>query len=84
MNSQVFIVNNIKLPINASQQEAFSVSKKKLCAIGADVSSAKFKIYRRSTDARKKENIYFVYSVAVSDVNCNADESALSKHGITL
>ena len=60
------IVNNIKLPIDASHKEAFSVARGKLKALGVSLSDKTFTIYRRSIDARNKENIFFVWSVAVS------------------
>ena len=60
---RIFIVNNIKLPVNASFEEAFSVAKDR--ARKAGISSPRdFRIYRRSTDARRKDAIVFVYSVS--------------------
>ncbi len=66
MSSSFFLINNIKLPINASIEEAFSVAKAKMKKMGIYSSYYKYSIYRRSIDARKKSNIFFVYSVAVS------------------
>ena len=37
-------VNNIKLPINASFEEAFSVAKERLSRLRVDTSSAHFKL----------------------------------------
>ncbi len=81
--TRIFIVGNIKLPIDASHEEAFSVSKKKLIKIGADVSNAKYRIYRKSIDARNKNNIQFVYSVAVSNVSLNKNPDFLKEIGIS-
>jgi len=78
MSSQirVFIVNNIKLPISASQEEAFSIARKKLSKLGLNTKNAECSIYRRSIDARKKNDIFFVYSVSVSGIfpSVNADK----------
>ena len=65
MNSECYsyIVNNIKLPINASFEEAFSVSRKRFSSIGVDTGTAEFSIFRRSIDARKKDDIKLVFSV---------------------
>ena len=52
----IFIVNNIKLPLNASPEEAFSVSKKRLRSLGIKPDDFAFSIFRRSTDARNKKN----------------------------
>ena len=61
----IIIVNNVKLSTNASTKEAFSVARKKLLAIGVNAERENFSIYRRSVDARCKNDIRFVYSVAV-------------------
>ncbi len=66
LKTESLIVNNIKLPINASFEEAFSVTKSKLAKAKISVISPKFEIYRRSVDARRKDDIKFVYSVLVS------------------
>ena len=60
------IVNNIKLPINASEKEAFSVALAKLRRASVTVGSVSTAIYKRSIDARHKDDIKFVYSVLVS------------------
>ncbi len=80
MNSKVrvFIINNIKLPINASQKEAFSLARKKLSILGLSCKDVKFSIYRRSVDARKRNNIFFVYSVAAE-----GDFPSVSKEKLT-
>ena len=79
--ARIFIVNNIKLPINASFKEAFSVALKKLSRAGVRATNADCKIYRRSVDARQKSNISFVYSVAVYSSASPSDDT-LSKLGI--
>ncbi len=60
-----FIVfNNIKLPVNASVMEAFSVAKKRLKSLGMSTEDRKFFVYRRSIDARHRDKILLVYSIA--------------------
>ena len=76
-------VNNIKLPINASFEEAFSVAKERLSRLRVDTSSAHFKLSKKSVDARDKLDIKFVYSVAASVIGQNIDEKMLSENGIT-
>ena len=63
---KILLVNNIKLPVNASQKEAFSVAKRTLRRGGLDSFADEYVIYRRSVDARRKPDIFFVYTVAVS------------------
>ena len=85
MNSQVrvFIVNNIKLPISASQEEAFSIARKKLSRLGLNLKNAEYRIFRRSIDARKKNEIFFVYAVSVKNTFPKIDSEALATSGIT-
>ena len=66
LNARVFIVNNIKISVNASHEEAFSVAKRNLKKLNINTENAKFSVYRKSVDARRKSDIKFVYSVAVS------------------
>ena len=79
MNTRTFIVGNIKLPLNASSQEAFSVARKKLKSLEISDSDIKFNIYKQSIDARDKKDIKLVYSVAceVSDTSISSDKLKL-------
>ena len=61
------LVANIKLPINASFEEAFSVALGKLKKCGIKFQDPSCRIFRRSVDARKRTDVHFVYSVAVTD-----------------
>ncbi len=85
MNSQIraFIVNNIKLPINASHEEAFSIARAKLLKLNSNLNNAEFSVYRRSIDARNKKDIFFVYSVSVKGCISKASDEKLSAAGIT-
>lgn len=57
-------INNIKLPVESDEGELKNVIER---IIGTRINS--FKILHRSIDARKKDNILFVYSVEVSTNN---------------
>ena len=63
---KILLVNNIKLPVNASVKEAFSVAKRTLRREGLDSFADDYVIYRRSVDARRKPDIFYVYTIAVS------------------
>ena len=54
------LVNNIKLPVSASVKEAFSVARGRLKRIGIHTCEDDCSIFRRSIDARKKENIFIL------------------------
>ncbi|MBQ3017251.1 MAG: hypothetical protein IJD79_10765 [Clostridia bacterium] len=79
--TQNLIINNVKLPTDASVQEAFSVAESRLRKAGIKFSDAAFRIYRKSIDARMRDNIKFVYSVFVSAVFSNVTEKCLSAAG---
>lgn len=83
-NTRSYIFNNIKLPINASFEEAFSVAKEKLNKLGVSLNECDMRIFRRSTDARDKTKIVFVYSVIISGVFSDKDSEKLAKNGLTL
>ena len=82
--SSTIVFNNIKLPFDASVQEAFSVAKKKLRALGLNCKTSEMYVYKRSIDARNKKSIFFVYSIAVKCAASGIDASNLSKHGAVL
>ena len=78
------LVNNIKLPINASVSEAFSVAKGIIKKAGLLSYAREFSVFRRSIDARKKPEIYFVYSIAVAGEFPDIDEAKQKRLGISL
>ena len=84
IQNSVIVFNNIKLPFDASVQEAFSVAIRKLRALGISSKSSHPYVYKRSIDARNKKDIQFVYSIAIKCVANDIDANKLSKHGATL
>ncbi|MBQ8690130.1 MAG: hypothetical protein IJ515_07210 [Clostridia bacterium] len=78
-NTQVLIVNNIKLPLNASSNEAFLIAKKRLRQIGINVGDNDLSIYKRSVDARNKGDIKLVYSICAKGTYKNITDAMLSK-----
>ena len=83
-DARFLIVNNIKLPIDASSKEAFSVARKRLSRLGISTNDADFSIYRKSTDARRKDDIKFVYSVAVAADFSNINEKRLAEADVAI
>ena len=67
------------MPISASHKEAFSVAKSRLKAIGLAASVYSYAVYRRSVDARKRPNIYFVYSIMVGGYFSEAEVALLRR-----
>ena len=83
MNCGYLVVNNVKLPIDASFEEAFTVAKAILRRASVSCQDVKFSIYRRSIDARNKDEIYFVYSVAAYGDFSKINRDRLSSFGIS-
>lgn len=65
-STRIFVLNNINLSPDASFEEAFSVASKKIKSSGISESDFRYGIYKKSIDARKKNDIKIVYSVSVS------------------
>ncbi len=82
-DTRSYILNNIKLPINASPAEAFSVAKEKLRRLGIK-RDTEMHVFRRSTDARNKANVIFVYSILVSGDFSEKESELLLKNGFVL
>ncbi len=78
------LINNITLPVNASVSEAFSVAKGILKRAGLHSFAEEYSVFRRSIDARRKPEIYYVYSIAVSGAFPSIDPSVERKYGISL
>lgn len=77
------LINNIKLSVNASQAEAFSVAVGILKKVSLHSYAKEYSIFRRSIDARKKPDIYFIYSVAVKGDFPKISEDLQNKYSIS-
>ena len=82
--NQILLVNNIKMPINASEQEAFCVAEKRLRSAGIKAKNPRLAIFKRSVDARRRDDIKFVYSVSVSAEMLGVTEKSLSDAGAVI
>ncbi len=81
---EFLLINNVKLPVNASETEAFSVARGILKRAGLLSYAEKYWIFRRSVDARRKPEIFFVYSVAVSGSFPKIDAERQRRLGISI
>lgn len=77
-----YVVNNITLPLNASHKEAFTIAAKRLRAAGIVADTSLMTVYRRSVDARKRDDIKFVYSVLANEAKSGRNIDAGSLNGI--
>jgi len=66
---------NIKVPLDANTDELFDIILKKIRLKKSDIK--KFRIHKKSVDARNKKDIHFVYTF---DIELNIDEHIAIKH----
>ena len=59
-----FLVSGISLPPDVDEKEACVIAATELKRAGVDPARLHFSVYKRSVDARKKNDIRLVYSVA--------------------
>lgn len=83
MSKRTVLVPSVTLPLEAGEREAFSTAADRIRHCGIRSSSLAYRIYRRSVDARKREDIRFVYSVAVSGDFSVTELDRLAARGIT-
>ncbi len=75
-------INEIKLPLDSDESELVALAAARLRCSAQDISS--FEILKKAVDSRKKDNVHFVYNIAVS---LNTDESRVLRRcgtGISL
>lgn len=82
--NKVLLVNDIKLSVNASHKEAFSIAKKRIGKAVAKFTDLSFSVYRRSIDARKKDDVKFVYSISVTGEFSGINPLALAEHSVVI
>lgn len=78
------IVNRISLPVGTPEGEAISLAQKRLSSLGIRTAMSDCSVYRRSVDARKKKDIRFLYSVAVTADIPAISEERLAKADVAL
>lgn len=78
------LIGDIKTPYDAGEREIISAAKKKVARSGLSARDFSFKIYKRSIDARKRDNIMSVCSVVAETASdLRLDYTRLSKYGIS-
>lgn len=84
-NTKRFIVSGISLPVKASRDDAFGKAEKALLKFFSRDEIISLNISKRSVDARKKNDIQFVYSVSAEiDSEKTPDVKDLAKCGIAV
>ena len=80
-SDRIFVLSNIILTPDASFEEAFSVARKRLRALALKDTDFSYSIFRKSIDARRKNDIKTVYSVSVSGKFSAAQAAKLLREG---
>ena len=81
MPHRCVLVPSLSLPIDRSAEEAYAAAARQLRRAGVNPSHPDYRVYRRSVDARKRESICFVYSIAVSGDFSVHDTARLERAG---
>ncbi len=63
---QTLIVGGIQVPLDTLEGDVCFMAQKQLKRVGIFPKNGAYSIYRRSVDARKRDQVRFVYSVAVT------------------
>lgn len=82
MASVTVLVSSVALPITAPVEDVYAAAAAQLRRCGACPRQAEYRVYRRSVDARKRNDIRFVYSVSVSGDFSVSDLARLGRVGI--
>ena len=80
-----FIVSNLSLPFNVDEGEIVSLAQKKMKRVGLSPSMLHFRLYKRSIDARKRDDIRVVCSVlAEADHPVSVDAEVLARQSVRI
>ena len=78
-----FLISGISLPFSCEESEIINSAKLRMKRVGVDPSQLHFRLYKKSIDARKKQDVRFVCSVlAFSDDRVIVDETALERASV--
>ncbi len=80
------ISSTVTLPYRIDSNEAYSIVRKKLArAVKTDIRNAELSVYKKSIDARRKDDIRFAYTILVKfNEPILADENSLAKEGFRI
>ena len=69
MNREKYIIDAISVSPDDGETEALSIVKKRLDKLGVSARDYELAIFKKSVDARKRQDVRLVYSVAVTAVD---------------
>ncbi len=81
--SDILLVSGIKISLDAGEDDALKIAALEMKRAGIAPARLRFRIYKKSVDARKKNDIKLVYSVAAySDERISVSDERLARFGI--
>lgn len=84
MKDTVLLVHRVRLELDSPIEAAFRCAGERLRALGISLTDAHFSLYRKSVDARKKQDVHFVCSVAVTVSVRKVDEERMLRHNVSV
>ena len=81
MNKTKLLVERIRVSVDASDEMIANNAKEKMKRAGLNTSTLHFRLYKRSVDARKKNDVHYVYTVDAIIEGLNAKVRKLSVCG---
>ncbi len=80
--NRIYLVHNIRLPLDENISYAYESARKKLNKLGYSCRDASFSLYRKSVDSRRRADVHFVLSIAVSGIGTKIPEDVCKREGI--
>ena len=78
-----FVITNISLPFTSGEEEIINFAKQRMKRVGISPAQLHFRLYKKSIDARKKQDIRVVCSVIASaERDLFVDEDRLSHNSV--
>ena len=79
---KIYVIDGIAISPIDSDEKVIQLAKKKLQSVGISQAEYELNIYKKSVDARKKDNIRLVYSVCVKSVeDVKSDNARFARLG---
>ncbi len=83
MRSEAFLISNLRAPFDAPEQEILKIAKAKMKRLCSSATGLHFRLYKKSFDARRREEILQVCTVLVTcDEPLSVNEDALARLGV--
>ena len=72
-----YLISDLRTSPDVGEAELFSLTKKRMSAAGISTSGVSFSVYRRSVDARKRDRVSLIWTVAATGHFSSRDRERL-------